>query len=311
MAPTPGFLVIEFQGNVIRTLPLNFDTLTIGRAPDNDLSLQHPGVSRHHLELELGPDGMTLTDLGSVNGTFVDDVRVLPHQPTRLELGRALRVGPFILAARRSPADTNGWLEPLAPEPTTNGTRHAPAAPDPAEFERALARRAAAQRPTAPPSPPPLDSASRYLEYLPTIFADNDFFRRFLLIFEAQWEPLEQRQDHMDMYFDPATCPVSFLSWLASWFDVEVGAHWPEDRLRELVGQATDLYRWRGTTYGLTRMIELWTGLHPTIAPSPHEPFVFHVRLTPPAGATVDRHELEELLRVHKPAHAGYVLEIA
>jgi phage tail-like protein len=112
------------------------------------------------------------------------------------------------------------------------------------------------------------------------------------------------------MYVDPATCPASFLSWLASWFDLTVGAHWPESRVRELLGQAMDLYHWRGTRYGMQQMIELWTGVSPRIEESPTEPFVFHVQLRLPKGSQVDRQLVEDLLRAHKPAYAGFVLEM-
>src|SRR5204862_3065515 len=57
---------------------------------------------------------------------------------------------------------------------------------------------------------------SLYLYNLPDIFQENDFLRRFLLIFEDIWEPLEQRQDHTAMYLEPRTCPASFLPWLPS-----------------------------------------------------------------------------------------------
>ena len=49
----------------------------------------------------------------------------------------------------------------------------------------------------------------------------------------------------------------------------------------------------------------------PQIEDSPTDPFVFNVRITPPNGTTVDRQLVEDLLRAHKPAHAGFVLEIA
>ncbi|MGI9148116.1 MAG: FHA domain-containing protein [Chloroflexota bacterium] len=307
--PIESVLVVEFQGDVIRTLPVTFSTLKIGRAPDNDLSLQHPGVSRHHVELSAAGDGMLVTDLGSANGTYVDGVRILPFQPTRLESGRALRLGPFFLEARRSPGDPIGWTEPLAPNGHSS-KRAASRALDLAEYEQALATRAAARRPMLP-APNPIAASSKYLQYLPSIFAENDFLGRYLLIFESIWEPSEQRQDHMSMYFDPATCPAGFLTWLAGWFDMAVGAHWPERRMRDLLGQAMDLYRWRGTRYGMMQMIELWTGFTPEIQESPADPFVFHVRLKVPKGAQVDARLVEDLLRAHKPAHAGFVLEIA
>jgi phage tail-like protein len=152
-----------------------------------------------------------------------------------------------------------------------------------------------------------------YRRYLPDIFQDDDFLRRFLHIFEDIWEPLEHRQDHIEMYFDPRTCPASFLPWLASWLDVPFHPHWPEARHRRLLSQAMELYTWRGTRYGLVRMIEVCTGLVPTITESPTQPFVFHIRIILPpgmSGGEVDRNLIEELIQTHKPAHAGYILEV-
>jgi hypothetical protein len=60
-------------------------------------------------------------------------------------------------------------------------------------------------------------------------------------------------------------------------------------------------------------MIEVCTGLQPDIFEKPDEPFIFHVRvrLAPAAGhEMVDRAFLEELIQLHKPAHAGYILEV-
>jgi phage tail-like protein len=302
-----GFLVIEFQGDVVRTMPLTFNVLRVGRAPDNDLSLQHPAVSRVHVELSLTPAGVVVTDLQSSNGTYIDGVRILPQQPTLLEPGQLLQIGPFILAARRSPADQPNGIEPLAPE--SNGDSHGRDSRGELDGYVAIVP-THPRRPTLPVPPPPSARQSRYLDYLPSIFAENDFLGRFLLIFEAIWEPLEQRQDHMDMFFDPATCPEPFLAWLAGWFDMGTDAHWPETRVRGLVDQVTELYRYRGSRYGLEKMIEIWTGITPEITEDPNESFVFHVRLRIPAGAEVDRLLVEDLLNAHKPAASGFVLEL-
>jgi phage tail-like protein len=301
MAALAGFLVIEFDGDIVRTLPLSYGVLRIGRGPDNDLALQHRGVSRNHVELHVTADGILVTDLGSVNGTFIDGERLLAHQPTRLELGHELRVGPFVLAPRRSPSDQPDGVSPTPlerePRPPRRDIEWVP--PPPVERRPSL------------PVPAPNAQRSRYLNYLPAIFSDNEFLGRYLLVFESIWEPMEQRQDHIEMYLSPATCPASFLPWLASWFDLTVSPHWPERHVRELVQQAMDLYRWRGTNYGLAQMIELWTGVTPHIEESPTEQFVFNVRMAPPGGVKVDRKVVEDLLNAHKPAHAGYQLEIA
>jgi ABC-type multidrug transport system ATPase subunit/pSer/pThr/pTyr-binding forkhead associated (FHA) protein len=46
--------------------------LRIGRAPDNDVLLEAPGVSRYHASLTYGGQQPVIADLGSTNGTFVN-----------------------------------------------------------------------------------------------------------------------------------------------------------------------------------------------------------------------------------------------
>jgi phage tail-like protein len=132
-----------------------------------------------------------------------------------------------------------------------------------------------------------------------------------LLIYESVWEPLERRQDHLALYFDPRTCPAELLPWLARWLELQLDPHWPESRRRALVAEAMELYRWRGTAYGMTRMLEVCTGLTPSITEDPAQPHTFRIALRIPAGHDVRREVVEELVRAHKPAHVGYVLEIA
>ncbi|MCX8214796.1 MAG: FHA domain-containing protein, partial [SAR202 cluster bacterium] len=50
--------------------------LTIGRANDNDLVVDHPSVSAHHAELhQAGPQHL-IVDLASANGTFVNGIQI-------------------------------------------------------------------------------------------------------------------------------------------------------------------------------------------------------------------------------------------
>jgi pSer/pThr/pTyr-binding forkhead associated (FHA) protein len=48
----------------------------VGRAPDCDLTLNSPFISRHHFALILNDDTVVLQDLGSLNGTHVNGQRV-------------------------------------------------------------------------------------------------------------------------------------------------------------------------------------------------------------------------------------------
>jgi phage tail P2-like protein len=112
------------------------------------------------------------------------------------------------------------------------------------------------------------------------------------------------------MYIDPRTAPAGMIDWLAGWFDLAINAHWPESRRRRLLAEAADLYRWRGTRYGMTRMIEVCADVTPDIQEDPNQPFVFRVLITIPNDREVDLGLIEDLIRAHKPAHSGYVLEV-
>ena len=68
------------------------DRLTIGRKPENDLSLDWDGaVSKRHAELELVAGSWFVLDLDSTNGTFVNGVRIAAKKA--LHVGDELRVG--------------------------------------------------------------------------------------------------------------------------------------------------------------------------------------------------------------------------
>jgi len=88
--------VREGRRLVGRVLPLDasIGEISIGRTPDNALVLDDGSVSRHHASLTSGPDGWTLRDHGSTNGTFVNGVRV---REALLRDGDRVRVGGVIL----------------------------------------------------------------------------------------------------------------------------------------------------------------------------------------------------------------------
>ena len=301
MATDIAQLVVRIEGQIVQTIALINPLFMIGRTPDNDLSLPHPLVARQHAELRLGAVGAVLTDLGSPSGVFIGGVRLLANQPQVLPADAVFRIGPFEITYQVAPVSASATSVQVEVSAAATAAMIARAAP-----------------PSAPPTPPrptypavgPQGPVSRYLSDLPVVYHDNDFLGRFLHIFESIWEPAEQREDHIAMYFDPATCPAPMLPWLARWLNLELNPHWPEARQRALLSEAVDLYRWRGTRYGLTRMIELCTGLTPEIVETPEQPFVMRVHVNQSADHPVDRALLEHLIATHKPAHIGYTLEI-
>lgn len=78
-----------------RRVALGATTISMGRAPDNDVVLDDRRVSRRHAEVRLRLGRHTLYDLGSTNGTFVNGKRVTEvalSEGDRITLGAATLV---------------------------------------------------------------------------------------------------------------------------------------------------------------------------------------------------------------------------
>lgn len=81
------------------------DEFTVGRAseeqsilPDVDISpfgAYEKGVSRMHVSIKSGKSQVTVTDLGSVNGTRLNGVKIVPNQAYPLKNGDILLLGKF------------------------------------------------------------------------------------------------------------------------------------------------------------------------------------------------------------------------
>jgi len=72
---------------VMKSFPLDKDTIYIGRSPNGDIVIDEDSVSGEHARIDLIPntllDGLIdifIEDLGSTNGTFVNQVPVKRHQ---------------------------------------------------------------------------------------------------------------------------------------------------------------------------------------------------------------------------------------
>ena len=77
-----------------RTITFDGRPLTIGRATDNGVVLRDGRASRHHARIDGRRGSLVLTDLGSTNGSFVNDRRV---DAVALGEGDRIRLGATIL----------------------------------------------------------------------------------------------------------------------------------------------------------------------------------------------------------------------
>jgi serine/threonine protein kinase len=96
--PPQGYeLQISAPGHKPSVMPLHHSVVTLGRNADNDVVLPADGVSRHHARLQATSLGWEVLDLGGANGTWLDDRRLRPQEPTPLVPGTTLKVGPYEL----------------------------------------------------------------------------------------------------------------------------------------------------------------------------------------------------------------------
>ncbi|WP_448627058.1 FtsK/SpoIIIE domain-containing protein [Geodermatophilus sp. URMC 64] len=126
-----------------RTVPLDQGRHLLGRGADATLRLDDPDVSRRHAQISVGAGRITVTDLGSTNGTRLEG-RELGGEPEVWPSGAVLRVGASAVTVRgpegaaASVEQGPGGRARLRPSPRLLGARDEVAV----EFPRP---------PTAPP----------------------------------------------------------------------------------------------------------------------------------------------------------------
>ena len=321
--------------------------LRVGRVPGNDLVLNHQLISRQHMRIVWRDGAFWLEDLESRNGTWLGDRRVPPAAPERLNPGDAVRLGPYLLTfVRLAAGEELPPREAPAPPPEAEPPSRLPEGsalesppPPPAPPSRVPEQSAIESPPPLPPEPPsrapeesalppseppaapPADGAypvgiprdqSRWLQYLPAIYAEDGFTGRYLLIFESVMAPIIWAVDNFDLYLSPQIAPAEWLRWMAGWFDLVMLPGLPVERQRALVSEVGWLFLRRGTRAGLARLLELYFGVKPDIIENKDRPCHFTVRLPLAHGeAALSRAVAERLIESQKPAFAGYTLELS
>lgn len=301
-----GKLIITSPDEAERIFEIDRPIVRIGREREqSDLLLAHGWVSRAHARLYADRLPFRIQDMRSSNGTLVNDQPLAPDEIRTLQDGDIIAIGPFRLR----------YEAPPAPQPV-----EAPAGP-PEPLLGVRVRRAPVGPPPTPPSGPPEDEtvsqptiepwvgmpqrASRWLQYLPPIYGEDEFLGRFLLLFEDLLGPLQQSIAHFAFYLDPCLAPQTFIPWLNEWLAELVDEHWSLDTQRELLAQASWLYQARGTKAGLLRYLRVCTGCEAEVGENEDGPHTLRVTLRC-AGREVDRAMVQRIVQANCPAHVTY-----
>ena len=263
--------------------------LRVGRLSDNNLMLNHREISRQHMRIIWREDDTFLVeDLNSSNGIWLNDSRLVPRVPEALQEGDIIRCGPFLFTFVHLIFPELEVVERLS------------------EFADVALEPVSKSMNGYPPGIP-IDQ-SNWLQYLPSIYSDDEFLGRYLLIMESIMSPIVWMIDNFDLYLSPDTAPQAWLQWMASWFDLLLLPELPMDRQREIMRQAGWLFMRRGTPAGLHRLLELYFGVTPEIIEN--EPCHFVVKL--PLSESTSNLSVEvadRIINSQKPAFASYTLE--
>ncbi len=107
------------------------------------------------------------------------------------------------------------------------------------------------------------------LSYLPAVYQEEessrDFLERYLSLFGTLYDSVEEQIDGMAAWFDSERAQGGQLRWLASWLGLDSDVHWRDDKVRALIRAAPELYRYRGTRRGISKLVETFTGRPPII----------------------------------------------
>jgi pSer/pThr/pTyr-binding forkhead associated (FHA) protein len=118
-ATLPRFMLRGVSGATFGKTYAVTDNAVIGRQHDADIPVPAEEISRHHARLRVTPEGILVEDLGSANGTFINDKRIQggllkPGEELRLDTVRFLLVTPGMDARQQSTSAPRAEAQPVA-----------------------------------------------------------------------------------------------------------------------------------------------------------------------------------------------------
>lgn len=182
-------------------------------------------------------------------------------------------------------------------------------------------------------------AADTWMRFMPGVFQDadednGDFLKKFIFIQQHIDFQTAEKLENQSRFFDPRQTPAEFLPWLATWMALSLQEGWKEERRREILCRAAELFRLRGTGAGLKLALKLFAETEARVTENewPYPGFIVSQKATiniesvlaprVPIGHCFvvdldeerDKVAREKLRSIHavieaeKPAHAHYAL---
>src|SRR3712207_1160702 len=105
-ATLPKLIVGNLDGSIREPVTIGNAGITIGRVAGNDIVIDEPRVSRRHARIDWDGRQVTVTDLGSSNGTTIGMTRLTPNTAYPWSGFEMLSIGPFPVTLMLPAADT-------------------------------------------------------------------------------------------------------------------------------------------------------------------------------------------------------------
>ena len=99
------------------------------------------------------------------------------------------------------------------------------------------------------------------LDQLPAGMLGEDFFARFVRIFQDEAGTLLSHADNVPYLADATITPVAMVRYLAQWLGLAgIDDSFSEPLQRQILTTASATLQWRGTATGVRRLLELYSG---------------------------------------------------
>lgn len=103
----PRVRVLDQSGQTVQVAEITRQGVTIGRQPGNAIVLPSDEISRQHVQVRWENGQVTIADLGSSNGTFMNDQRLQPNASQPWQDRQMVRVGPYWLRLEGAATDVS------------------------------------------------------------------------------------------------------------------------------------------------------------------------------------------------------------
>ncbi len=113
-----AILVLSFNGEKLKEFDLTREELTIGRKPDNDITIDNLAVSGRHAKILTIFNDSFIEDLDSTNGTYINGERITKHA---LKNGDVITLGKHTLTYETGDDGESDFEKTMIIRPDTKG----------------------------------------------------------------------------------------------------------------------------------------------------------------------------------------------